>query len=318
MNPIEIKRTFDGSDAHMTNFARVIHGLLLEDIANFTAFDVTINAAFAEVFLETIENAETLVADSAIIDMQAQKTEQILEAMNKAKIKYGDVKYFVQKTFPKSLPSQNEFGLNDYERARRSSIQMVQFLDEMHKACVKYQTKLLASGFNATAIEEIVTIRTELQTANIDQEIFKKQRPKQTEDRVTVLNSCYEMLTQVNAAGQRVYMNDYAKRHQFVYKPTTKTASTVTFNGEVAPDTVAIAGTIPYATDNVFTFINTGLVPLVFCLSKTTEIEGIEVSIGGGATVTKTALEMNSDATNLLVKNTSFTEIGLYEIEVDN
>jgi hypothetical protein len=59
------------------------------------------------------------------------------------------------------------------------------------------------------------------------------------------------------------------------------------------------------------------LVPLVFCLSTTTQIEGIEVAIGGGATVTKTALELNADATNILVKNTSFTEVGQFEIEVE-
>jgi hypothetical protein len=317
MNPIEIKRTFDGSDAQMTNSARVTHGLLVEDLANFTAFDVTINPVFADAFLEAIDNADTVVADTAIIDMQVQKTEQILEAMDKAKTKYGDVKYFAQKTFPKSIATQNEFGLNDYDRARRSAVQMIQFLDEMHKACVKYQAQLLLSGFNATAIAEIMTIRTELQTANIDQEMFKKQRPKQTEDRVTVLNTCYEILVQINAAAQRVYMNDYAKRHQFVYKPSSKTSKTETFSGEVAPNTIAIAGTIPFDAATVFTFSNVGLVPLVFCLSKTTALEGIEISIGGGATITKTGAELNADATNMLVKNTSFTEIGLYEIEVD-
>jgi len=318
MNPIEIKRTFDGSDAHMTNSARVTHGLLLEYLANFTAFDATINAAFAAFFLEAIDNAETVVADSAIIDMQTQKTEQMQEAMEKAKTKYGDIKYFAKKAFPKSLATQNEFGLNNYERARRSFIQMVQFLDEMHKACVKYQAQLLANGFNATAIDEILTIRAELQAANINQEIFKKQRPKLTEDRVAALNTCYEILCQVNAAAQRVYMNDYAKRHQFVYKPSTKKATTITFGGELAPDSIAIAGTIPFNPAATFTFMNVGLVPLIFCLSKTTDLEGVEIPIGGGATITKTGAELNADATNILVKNTSFTEIGIFEIDIDN
>ena len=317
MNPIEIIRNYNGTDAEMTTTSRVIYNLLLGELDRFTSFDATINADFANDFLDAIINAESVVADTAVIDIQVQKTELIQTAMEKAKEKYGDVKYFVQKTFAKSIGAQNEFGLNDYERARKSAIQMVQFLEEMHKACVKYQAQLVANGFSAAAIAEIQTIRTELQNATIDQKIFKKKRPKNTEDRVTTLNECYEILMQVNAAAQRVYMNDYAKRHQFVYKPSTKSANTVSFSGEVAPDTVAIAGTIPYAADNVFTFINAGLVPLVFCLSTTTEIEGIEVAIGGGATVTKTALELNADATNILVKKMVLTEVGQFEMEVE-
>ena len=38
--------------------------------------------------------------------------------------------------------------------------------------------------------------------------------------------------------------------------------------------------------------------------------------IYGGATITKTGVELNADATNILVKNTSFTEIGIFEVDV--
>lgn len=318
MNPIEIKRSFTGTDAEMTSTSRVIHSLLLGELDRFTSFDATINADFANDFLDAILNAESVVADNAVIDIQVQKTELIQAAMEKAKEKYGDVKYFVQKTFPNSTGAQNEFGVNDYERARKSAIQMVQFLDEMHKACVKYQAQLIASGLSAGAILEIQTIRSELQDATTSQEVFKKQRPRLTEDRITTLNECYEILVQINAAAQRVYKNDYAKRNQFVYKVSSGGSDVIEFSGEVLANSIAIAGTVPFDADNVFSFMNVGLVPLVFCLSTTTAFEGIEISIGGGATINKTAGELNPNATNLLVKNTSLTEVGVYEIDVDN
>lgn len=318
MNPQEVVRAYNGSDTQMTEYARVAYNLMNLDLLKFTTFDSTITAAYATEFLTAVTNAETVVADTAVIDIQVQKTELIQLAMEKAKGKYADVKYFVQKAFPQSLATQNEFGLNDYERARKSSTQMIQFLDEMSKACVKYQPQLIAKGFTEEAIAEILAIRTELLSSNTDQEIFKKQRPKLTEDRITTLNKCYEFVTLINAAAQRVYKHDYAKQKQFVYNSSISTSNIFEFNGEVAANSTKNVATLPFSTDNVFTFRNAGLVPLVFCLSTTDVLEGIEVSIGGGATLSKAADELNVGATNLLVKNADATIIGAYEIEVDN
>lgn len=315
MNPTEVIRNYRGSDAEMTESARVIHGLMVADLAKFTGFDSTIAAPYAALFLTAIDDADTVIADTAVIDIQVQKTEAIQAVMEKAKGKYADVKYFSQKAFPASIATQNEFGINDYERARKSPTQMIQFLDEMHRACVKYQAELVVKGFSAAAIAEIQTIRTELRTTNTDQGVFKKQRPTLTADRIIVLNNCFAYITEVNAAAQRVYKDDFAKRNQFVYS-TTVADLILDFDGEVAPGGIVTAGTVPFAEDTVFTFKNVGLVPLVFCLSTTTAFEGIEVAIGGGATVNKIASELNPNATNILVKNTGAT-IGLYEIDVD-
>lgn len=315
MNPEEMKRNYPNSDAEMTETARIIHGLMVADLAKFTAFDSTTAAPYAALFLTAIDDADTVIADTAVIDIQVQKTEAIQAVMEKAKGKYADVKYFSQKAFPTSIATQNEFGINDYERARKSPTQMIQFLDEMHRACVKYQAQLVAKGFSAAAIAEIQTIRTELRTTNTDQGVYKKQRPTLTADRVTVLNNCFAYVTEVNAAAQRVYKEDFAKRNQFVYS-TTVADLVLDFDGEVAAGGIVTAGTIPFAVDTVFTFKNVGLVPLVFCLSTTTAFEGIEVAIGGGATVNKIASELNPNGTNILVKNTG-DSIGLFEIDVD-
>jgi hypothetical protein len=229
MNPTEMKRNYLNTDVQMTEFARVAYDLMNSDLAKFTAFDSTLTATYATQFLTAITAAETVVADTAVVDIQVQKTELLQTAMENAKDKYADVKYFVQKTFPESIATQNEFGLNDYECARKNSPQMIQFLDEMSKACVKYQTQLVAKGFNAAAIAEILTIRAELETANTYQEVYKKQRPKLTEDRIIVLNKCYDFITQINAAAQRVDKDDYAKQKQFVYTVSSTSGIVIPF-----------------------------------------------------------------------------------------
>ncbi len=78
----------------------------------------------------------------------------------------------------------------------------------------------------------------------------------------------------------------------------------------MAANSAKNAGTIPFSTDNVFTFKNVGLVPLIFCLSATDTVEGTVVAIGGGDTISKAADELNEGATNILVKNTDAKGVG--------
>jgi hypothetical protein len=175
----------------------------------------------------------------------------------------------------------------------------------------------LTAGYNAPAIVEIQTIRTELLTANSTQEVFKKQRPKLTEDRIVVLNTCYTFVAQVNQAAQLVFKNDFAKQKQYVYLPTAASDNLI-FTGIVPANSLKNAGSVPFLPENVFAFKNTGVAPLVFCLSSTNDIEGIKIEIGGGAIITKSGSELNLDATNLLVLNTDSSNEGSYEVEVAN
>lgn len=200
--------------------------------------------------------------------------------------------------------------------ARRSESKMIQFLDEMHKAAVKYQTQLVAEGYNTTSIAAIQTIRTDLLNKNTTQEVFKKQRPKLTEERIKILNTVYDRLSLVNAAAQIIYMSDYAKQRQFVYDISTDT-SLQEYNGMVDADALKTIATLAVSESAVFTFKNTGTVPLVFCLSTTENLEGIQILIGGGAAISKTAADLNPGAGFLLVKNTDTTNAGSYQITLD-
>lgn len=316
MDPLEITRNYTGSDAFMTESARVNYNLANSDLAKFTTFDSTINASFMSDYLAAVVAAETVVADSAISDQQVQTTENVLSQMDLARAKYNEVKYFVQKAFPNSAATQGEFGLNDYMDARRSESKMIQFLDEMHKASVKYQTQMVAAGYNAPAIAAIQTVRTDLLNKNTTQEVFKKQRPKLTEDRIKILTTVYDRLTLVNAAAQIIYMADYTKQRQFVYNIATD-ISLQEFEGSVDAGAVKTIATLAVSDGAVFTFKNTGTVPLVFCLSTKENLEGFQIPIGGGATISKTAADLNPNAGFLIVKNTDATNAGSYQITLD-
>ncbi len=316
MNPIPVLRNFTGSDVFMTENARVTHALVNLDLAKFTAFDNTITATSQTQFLAAINAADTVIADSAVVDQMVQTTETVSLAMEKAKVKYNEVKYFVQKAFSLSPGTQNEFGLNDYAYAKRTDKRMIAFMDEMSKAAVKYQAKLITAGYTAAGVTAIQTIRTELLNANLTQEVFKKQRPKLTEDRIIILNACYSKLSNINAGAQLVYINDFAKQNQFVYNPSSDSVNQE-FTGNVAGGSEVVVAKVPYNEDKVFNFKNTGTTPLVFCLSVNETIDGIQFKVLPSSELTKSTFELNENATNLVVRNDDGATVGSYEIEVD-
>lgn len=316
MEPVEVIRNYHGSDSLMTQTARVIYNLFVNDLMKFTDFDSTLGTAFGAAFLVDVQNAETVVADSTVIDQQVTLTENVLASMELARTKYIEVKYFVQKAFPKSAGTQGEFGLNDYEKARKSNVLMGQFLFGMHVACAKYNTQLIAVGYTQAKIDAILLIRADLLDNNNLQKVFQKQRPKLTEDRIIVLKSCYSTMMEVMGAAQIVYADDYAKQHQFVYHPSSGNGNEE-FPGTIRADTEGLVTTLDvYSPETELKFKNTGVASLTFSLSKTNAMEGNLVDLDGGATIIRTLAELQVDATNIIVKNNDTTQAGSYLVDV--
>lgn len=315
------QRDYSGSDAHMTESARTVYTLLELDQPAFEAFDSTFDAAFLTSFEARIIAAETVVSDTAVADQQAQITESLAARMEAARAKYAEIKYFVGKAFPDSPATRNEFGFNDYDGVRRSQPKMAQFLDELSKAATKYAAQLIAEGLTAPRIAAIQTVRTALLDMNTNQEVFIKQRPKLTEERVKKLNTCYRTMTLVNEAAGLVFAADPVKRAQYVYDPAGDTDDIAEYSGTVAPgESKAVVTLADYDADRLISLRNTGTVPIRFYLSSAAAQEaGVPVEIGGGAIISKTMAELNGNASHLVlaVKNTSGSTQGSYEVEID-
>lgn len=220
MESKKIYRAYRGRDAFMSSTARTMHHFFLSEIDKFTAYDTTLDVAYADEYMLAIEAADTAGADYVIRSQQAHKTEVVAKVMDKARGKYTDVRYFAEKAFENSVATQGEFGFNDYLSVRKNKAKMIVFMDKMYEKCQKYATELIAKGMTAADIADINTVKLELQNTNTSQESFKKERPKTTEERIIVLNTCYKIMAHINKAAQRVYQDDYAKRKQFVYKPS--------------------------------------------------------------------------------------------------
>jgi hypothetical protein len=226
MMPEVVTRHYNGSDALMTQTARITYGLYVLGMPEFTAFDHTLDAAYAVAYLVDLENAETIVRDSIVISQQVALSENVQTILDIARSKYKEIKYFVEKAFPESFATRIEFGFDDYKKSRRNQLMMGDLLFEMHRVCEKHKTILIAAGYNQSAIDAILTLRDELIQKNTSQKLAQKRRPKLTEDRIIILNTCYKTMMTLMSAAHIVYADDYAKKQQFVYMPSGQNSET--------------------------------------------------------------------------------------------
>jgi hypothetical protein len=266
--PIKISRLFSASDAQMLEFARVVHGYNVTDLADFTAFDPDFDATWAASLLTAISNAENFSSDNQLIDVLAQLTLDVEAKMKECRQFFQGMKFFIEKAFPKKPGTWDEFGYNDYGRSRSNQARMIQFMLDLHESATKYATQLDNANFGATRIAEIATLAQELQTLNTQQESAKGGRSTASNDRVIMLNHAWAMTQTVRKAAKVIYMNNWGKWQLY----------NIPWGGEGQPpqQPEEIVGTVPYGVtlgvlipsmqpNSVLTITNIGQTVMQFC-----------------------------------------------------
>lgn len=266
--PNRILRNYGASDAQMLEFARVVHGYQVADLADFTAFDPDFDAPWAASFLTAIENAENFSSDNQVIDIVAQLTLDVEAKMKECRQFFQGMKFFIEKAFPNKPGTWNEFGYNDYGRSRANQARMIQFMLDLHESATKYTTQLTDANFDAVRIAEIQTLAQELQALNTQQEAAKGGRSTASNDRVILLNHAWSMTQTVRKAAKVIYMNNWGKWQLY----------NIPWGGEGQPpqQPEEIVGTVPHGqvvgvvipgmtNSSTLTLSNIGQTAMQFC-----------------------------------------------------
>lgn len=164
----ELERTYEGSDNYMVQTSFTLRGLLTADLADFTAFDADFDAGFLADWLAAISAADAVVRDQVVQDVIEGQTSTVLAKMELCRKKYNEVKYFAGKAFPTNKPVMDEFGTEDYPKARNRQGKLIELMGILHKAADKYKVQLIAQAYTQPRIDAILTLRNELQAANTD------------------------------------------------------------------------------------------------------------------------------------------------------
>lgn len=315
---MEIIRIFPGSDAVLIETAYTRMGQLQNDMADFSVFSTKFGPSFITNMQTSIDNVFAYGTDETAQDQQAQLTNNVLEALRNCFKKYAQMKFFAEQAFPGNTERQNEFGTNDYQKARRNQAQMIVFMDTMHAIAQKYKVQLIADGGATQAqIDEIITLKDAYVDANRLQEIAIVERPSDTRERIVLLNTLYRFVETIDSAAQVIYYDNPAKKAAYVYNTSTSNGST-TKEGVAGPNSTNLVAEVPYRANRNITFENTGAELLYFGLSnEATSIQGTVVGVPAGEANTLRSNELFEGGTFIVCKNDSLNSSN-YKVEYDN
>jgi len=210
------ERNFNVSDAALLQHAETVFASIGENITDFSVFDSTLTEAYPTSIANAIAEVKAIKQDQLVIDEQAELTERLNEKMYACAAAYRTIAYFARKAFPSGTAVQNQFGMNDYEKARDNQPKMILFMESLVSTAQNYASELLAAGCNQTAIDSLAPLASELKEANTAQEKFKKDRAVITQERVTKLNALYQLLVPLSEVAQIIYAGNPAMLAKYV------------------------------------------------------------------------------------------------------
>jgi len=217
-------RDFTISDGRLMEYGTSVASFLPDDLADFSAFDSTFNHSFIDNLRESMEDVRAVKSDDVVVDEQSEHTDKVREKMEQCNEAYTTVAFFVRKAFDDNRSVQNQFGMNDISEARNNQLKMIQFMQSLAKTAARYKDQLVEGGINPEVIDTLPQLSEELEDANNRQEMFKKERPGITQERVKRLNKVYHMLSYVSDIAKIIYADNPAQLNKYKM-PTPRTST---------------------------------------------------------------------------------------------
>jgi hypothetical protein len=203
-------------DSLLIEHAGTVKKHLEADLADFTAFDSTLdNAKLGQLGL-FIKEAKGMDPDRVVRSGISEKTVTIKELMEAGKSDCGKVFYFAEKKFMSKPVIMEEFGQRAFREGRNSQRKLSLYMFQLDKTIGKYRGELISAGAQESLLDNIGIIANMLYTGNLDQEALKKVRPLQTLQRNTKLNDIYTILREFNKASKKVYTGNRLKQAKYL------------------------------------------------------------------------------------------------------
>ena len=217
-------RKFNITDGRLLEYGNSVASFLPGDMEDFKSFDSTFGQHFINELKTGIEDFNQVKSDKVAVDEQTELTDQVRESMEKCNHAFKTVAFFARKAFDGNDSIQNQLGFNDIAEARGNQLKMIEFMVSLAKTAAKYKDQLTEAGINPEVIDSLPDLHKELTEANNKQEMYKKERPSLTSERVERLNKLYDLLLYVSDMARIIYADDPAQLNKYKM-PTPRTST---------------------------------------------------------------------------------------------
>lgn len=316
--PEEIQYDFNKPISKVLEQAGVVKEFAETDVNDLKAFDEELDEDYIIRFSESLTRAKAIPLDEVVIDVQAGKSAVVLATRKLCEDHVADIKYFVNKAFPKDTAIKNEFGYNDYDEVRTKPALFVPFLRQLSVTVNKYGQQLRSKGMPAALLTISAELAGKLENDAREHELSMKGRTLTTQDRRIAYNEVWNMMKQLCLAGKRVYKNNYAKYRQYILYEGNQAPPPIIEEYESLPAATTATADVEFTTDSVLLFKNPGVTELLICRHNLENQPNGEVGfiLTANAEVIKELLEVPGTGPFINVTNLSNTDSGLFLVQL--
>ena len=222
-------RYFNGTDANFVVTSGQTIDLIQEKHSEFEAFSMHFTAERLQELIDLYDQIISIPSDNVFIDIQAKATNDVKIEHDKSCKFFQHSKFDIEMAFPNDKLVWNQFGFNDYEKARKSPRNMFMFLSDFDTMAVRYKDILTANGWTEENFANVLDHQNNLKAAMNSQNDSMIERRRATEDRVGKLNTVYEKMGTYFKPAQIIFEADeeLLKRFRFpAPNPSSKSNDT--------------------------------------------------------------------------------------------
>ncbi len=210
-------RYYHGTDANFIVTSGHSIQLINENHAKFEAFSIHFTQERLQELNDLYDRTMAITSDNVYIDIQAKATSDVKLEHDKCCKFFQHSKFDIEMAFPNDKLVWNQFGFNDYEKARKSPRNMFMFLTDFDTMAVRYRDTLMVNGWTEENFQGILEHQNSLKVAMNAQNDRMIERRRATENRMKELNKLYENMALYFKAAQIIFEDDedLLKRFRF-------------------------------------------------------------------------------------------------------
>ena len=213
---IQKVRNFRIKDSKLLERAYLFLRMITEDLPDFQDFSPQFDQDFIAAFSHLIEEVQSMLSDSPIRAIMAQKTDRVKKAMLKCAEIFRICRFFVRLAFPSDEIVQDQFGLTEFNPIRNSQLKLQEFMDVLYHKVLQYSNELIQAGFSQVKIDEVLACKNELDAAIIEQNLYFKEKSTLTANRIQELNDLWEKMSLISRVSKLIYFDNYAKYRNYL------------------------------------------------------------------------------------------------------
>lgn len=203
-----MKRLYHGSDAEFLNLGNNCLPVIKTAATQFANFSPRFTPDMLQQLETKLEEVGNVPSDQVFVDIQAKTTEQVEVQMGVCGKLFQNAKFSIEMAFPNDRIVWNQFGYNDYAKARMGAKYMYLFLTDFHMVAERYKVQLVAEGWDDARFAGILTQRDKLKAAMDNQNQAIMDRAKAAEQRIEKLNEVYEILALYFKAARIIFADN--------------------------------------------------------------------------------------------------------------